>query len=111
MGEYLIRTNFQVHIKDAGKWYSWVVELESNQKVIVGAQEIPLSYVIRENDAPGQTERDTSEEKAVFAVPLTRIIYKQDNLTAHNIIFRNIADTLDAFTDVKPYIKKDNGRA
>ena len=28
----------------------------------------------------------------------------------HNIILRNIADTLDAFTYVKTYIKKDGGR-
>ena len=74
--------------------------------MIVGAQGIPLSYIIRENDAPDQTERDTWEEKAVLAVPLTRRLYKQDNLTVHNIILRNIADASDTFTYVKPYIKK-----
>ena len=47
---------------------------------------------------------------AVLAVPLTGRLYKQDNLTVHNIILRNIADASDAFTYVKPYIKKDDGR-
>ena len=79
--------------------------------MIVGAQLIPLSYVIRENNAPDQIERDTWEEKAVLEVPLTWILYKQYNLTLHNIILRNIADASDAFSYVKPFIKKDYGRA
>ena len=46
----------------------------------------------------------------MLAVPLTGRLYKQDNLTVHNIILRNIADTSDEFTSLKPYIKKDDGR-
>ena len=69
-----------------------------------------MSYLIRQNDVPDQTEQDTWEEKAVLAVPLTGRLYKQDNLTVHNIILCNIADASDVFTFVKPYIKKDDGR-
>ena len=79
-----------------------MVELESNLKMIVVTQVIPLSCVIRENDTPDQTERDTWEERAVLAVPLTGRVYKQDNLTVKNIISRNIADASDTFTYVKP---------
>ena len=86
------------------------MELESNLKIIVGAQGIPLSYVIRENDTPDQTERETWEEKSVLAVPLTRILYNQSNLTVHSIVLRNIDDSSDEFTYMKPYIKKDDGR-
>ena len=85
------------------------MELERNLKMIVGAQGIPLSYVIRENDAPDQKERDTKEEKAVLAVPLTGRLYNQDNHIVNNIILRNITDKSDAFTYVKPYIKNNNG--
>ena len=106
----MITTSFQVKTKSSRKWDCWVVELESKLKIIVGAQGIPLSYVIRENDAPDQKERNTWEEKSVLAVSITGRIYKQDNLMLHNIILRNIADTSDAFTYVKPYIKKDDGR-
>ena len=106
----MITTSFQVQLEAAGQWYRWVAELESNLKMIVGAQGIPLSYVIRENDTPDHTGRNTWEEKAVLADLLTMRLYNQDNLTVHNIILRNIADTSDAFTYVKPYIKKDNGR-
>ena len=82
-----------------------MVDLESKIKIIVGAKSITLSYVIRENNAPDQTECNTWEENSVLAVPLTRRLYKQDNLTVYNIIFRNIADTSDTFTYVNPYIK------
>ena len=80
----------------------------AHQSTYVGAQGITLYYVIWENYTPDQTERDTWEEKAVLASPLTGRTYKQDTITVHNIILRNIADT---FTYVKPYIKNDNGRA
>ena len=47
----------------------------------------------------------------MLTVPLTGRLYKQDNLTVHNIILRNIADASYSFTYVNPYIKKDDGRA
>ena len=40
---------------------------------------------------------------------LTGRLYKQYNLPVKNIILRNIADASDAFTYVKPFIKKDEG--
>ena len=92
LGNILITTSFQVQLKASGQWDLWVVDVESNLKIIVGAQGIPLSYVIRENDTTDQTERETWEEKSVLAVPLTMRIYKKNNLTVHNIILRNIAD-------------------
>ena len=52
------------------------MELKSNLKIILGAQGIPLSYEIRENDAPEQTEHNTREEQAMLAVPPTEILYK-----------------------------------
>ena len=106
----MITTSFQVQLEASRKWYRWVVELESNLQMIIGAQGIPLSYVIRVNDAPDQTELETWEEKAVLAVPITGRLYNKENLTVHNIILRNIADTSDKFTYVKPYIKKYDGR-
>ena len=102
--------SFQVQLEATGQWDRWVVELGSNLKMIVGAQGITLSYVIRENNSPDHTERDTWEEKAVLEVPLTTRLYNQDNLTVQNTILRNIADASDAFTYMKPYIKKDYGR-
>ena len=76
--------------------------------MIIGAQGILLSCVIRENEAHGQIELDIWKEKAVLSAPLTSRLYKQDNLTVYNIILHNIANTSDGFTYVKPYIKKYN---
>ena len=44
----------------------------------------------------------------MLAAPHKGNAYLQDKLTVHNIILRNIADVSDAFTYVKPYLKKDN---
>ena len=41
--EYLIITSFRVQLKAPRKWYRWVMEIESNLKIIVGEQGIPLS--------------------------------------------------------------------
>ena len=59
-------------------------------------------YLIRQNATPGK--------KVVLALPLTGRIYKQDNLTVNKILLRNIDDTSYAFTYVKTYTKKDDGR-
>ena len=57
----MIKTSFQVQLEAAEQWDRWVVELKINLKMIAGEQGIPLSYVIRENDAPDQRKRDTWE--------------------------------------------------
>ena len=46
----------------------------------------------------------------MLAAPHKGNAYLQDKLTVHNIILRNIADGSDAFTYVKPYLKKDDRR-
>ena len=107
----MITTSFQVQLEADRQWDCWVVELESNLKMIVGAQGIPLYKVIRDNDSPDHPECETWKEKSVLAVTLTGRIYKQDNLMAKNIILRNIAESSDELTYVKPYTKKGDGRA
>ena len=37
--------------------------------------------------------------------------YNIDKLSGHQIILRNVAEDLDAYTYMKPSIKKENGRA
>ena len=52
----------------------------------------------------------TWDLKATLGAPHEGPSFVQDNLTVHNIILGNISDGSDAFTYVKPHIKKDNGR-
>ena len=47
----------------------------------------------------------------MLSVPLIGRLYKQDNLTLNTIILRNISDASYAFTYVKPYINKEDGRS
>ena len=61
VAEYLITTSFQVQLEAVGQCDCWVVELESSLKMIVVAQGIPLSYVIRYFDARDQTEHNIQE--------------------------------------------------
>ena len=84
--------------------------MESYLKMIIGEKGIALSYVIREDDDPNLADQETWEYKVMLAAPNKGNSYLQDKLTVHNIILRNIADGPDAFTYVKPYLKKDNRR-
>ena len=84
--------------------------MESNLKIIIGAKGISLSYVIREDDYPNLANQETWEYRAMLAAPHKGNAYLQDKITVHYIILRNIADGSVAFTYVKPYLKKDDGR-
>ena len=109
-GESLITTAFQVKLETATQWDRWVNEFYSNLKMIIDAREIALSYVIRKDDDPNLEDQETWEYKAMLAAPREWNTYLQDKLTIHNIILRNITDGSNAFTYVKPYLRKDVGR-
>ena len=79
--------------------------------MIIGAKGISLSYIIQQEDDPDLSEQDTLDVKEMFGAPHTGANFDQDKLTVHNIILRNIAEGSDAFTYVKPHIRRDNGRA
>ena len=104
----MITTSFQVQLKTATQLDRWAIELESNLEMIIGAKGIALSYVIREDGDPNLADQETWEHKAMLAAPHKGNAYLQDKLMVHNIILRNIADGSDAFTYVKPYLKKDD---
>ena len=78
--------------------------------MIIVSKGIALSYIIREDDDTNLADQETWKYKAMLAVPHKGNAYLQDKLTVHNIILRNIADALDAFTYVKRYLKKDDRR-
>ena len=69
IGDSLITSSFQVQLETATQWDRWIVELESNLKMIIGSKGIGLSYIIRENDDPDLEERATWDLKATLGVP------------------------------------------
>ena len=52
-------SSFQVQLETATQWDCWIVELESNPKMIIGSKGIAISYIIQENDDPDLEERVT----------------------------------------------------
>ena len=107
-GESLITTELQVQLETSTQWDSWAIELERNLKMIKRAKGIALSYVIREDDDPNLADQETREYKAMLAAPQEGNSYLQDKLRVHNITLNNITDGSDAFTYIKPYLKKYN---
>ena len=106
----MIATAFQVQLEIATQSDKWAIELEINLKMIIGSKGIALSYIIREDDDPNLADQETWEYKAMLAAPHKGSAYLQDKLTVHKIILCNIVDGLNAFTYVKPYLNKDDGR-
>ena len=50
VGERLIKAVFLVKPETANQWDRWVVKLESNLNIIIGAKGIVLLYIIREEE-------------------------------------------------------------
>ena len=74
--------------------------------MIVGANGIALSNFIRHNSVLDHSNKLTWDEKSILAASQTGNKYKLDALVVHNIITRNISETSQAQTYIKPKIKK-----
>ena len=98
--ESLITNTFQVKIEMATQWDFWIIVLESNFKMIIGANEIALSYVILTKNTPEPTTQPTWEVKENLGAPHNGTAYVQDKFTLHNILLGNISDGSDSFTYV-----------
>jgi len=110
VGENLIGAEFTVQLKSRHQWERWLLELKTTLGAIIGAKGVPLTYVIRENDAPDLLGHQTWEAKAIAATTLRGREYVRDATTVHQIIIRNITEDSDAYTYVKPILKHENGR-
>ena len=109
-GEAMLTDDFQVKLESAIQWERWEIELNSHLKMIIGANGIALSYVIRDNSTPDHSNQGSWEEKARLAAPHSGSKYTMDKLAVHNIIARNISETSHAYTYIKPTIRQNDGR-
>ena len=78
--------------------------------MIIGEKGIALSYVIREDNTPNPKVFQPWESMATLVAHHDGSTYDQYKLTVHNIIIQNISNGSDAYTYIKPRIKRDNGR-
>ena len=109
-GESLVTNDFVTKLKNSAQWERWKVELKSTLSSIIGAKGVPLTYVIREDDAPKQDSSLTWDEKFELSVTLVGPEFNIDRKTVHLIILRNVAEDSDAYTYIKPKIRQEDGR-
>ena len=77
------------------KWTEWEPKFSNYLSTLIGMNGIPLSYVIRENDAPDRTGPHTSfTEECIACAPLTGVAYESDCSSVHQ--------SLVSFTTGKP---------
>ena len=106
----MITDDFQVKLDSALKWELWGIELNIHLEIIISANGIALSYVIRKYTILDHSKQETWEEKAHLAAPNTGNRYMMEKLVVHNIIKRNISETFHAYTYIKTKIRKNDGR-
>ena len=109
-GESYRDSTFNTKLKSAAQWEKWIEELESTLCQIIGVRGVPLSYVIKESDAPTFDPTVTYEEAVTEAMSLSGVEFTHDARTVHKIILKNIHEDSDAYTYVKPLIRHRDGR-
>ena len=92
------------------KWTDWEPKFVNYLSTMIGMNGVPLSYVIRENDAPDRTSTfpDFSEE-CIACAPLTGVGFQADNKTVHQSI---VAFTTGQTSEdwISPVLKDKSGR-
>ena len=109
-GKALITTEFQTKLVGRNQWERWSIELQSTLNGIIGVNGVPISYVIRREAQAGVDARGDWEKMAIAKSPLNGAKFVQDSRVVHQIISRNIAEESDAYTYIKPNIRKEDGR-
>jgi hypothetical protein len=100
-------------LKKAKDWISWSRGFVNFLATIHGHDGVPLSYVIRENEAPDYSlEQEPGfdfEQLAIASAPLTGLIFTNDARKVHQIL-RGLVQGELAENWIKPKEKKQNGR-
>jgi hypothetical protein len=73
--------------KDERKWPEWEKSYINYLSVIPGVNGIPLSYVVRENETPGEDEVYASlNERMIYRAPLEGQYYLADSRRVHQLL-------------------------
>ena len=92
------------------KWKSWEEKFVNYCRSQIGANGIPLSYVIRENDKPATEEQyDDFTTKTIACAPLEGEFYEADRLTVFNFLVSFTTDQPSGDW-IKSTLKYHNGR-
>ena len=97
------------------KWVAWEPKFVNYLSTLIGMNGIPLSYVIRENDAPSRTATHANfTEECIACAPLTGVGYESDRSAVHQALLsfttgqpsENWIKSLDQFKDGRRSMKK-----
>ena len=81
-------------------------ELSSNLSMIVGVQGVPLTYVIREDVIPYFDPNAPYDDAIIQGCLMSGPAFKIDAHTVHQIIHRNVHEDSDAYTYLKPLLRR-----
>ena len=76
-------------LQSESKWIDWESKFTNYLSTLMGVDQVPLSYVIRENDnppAPGTRTYASFVEETVACAPLAGTYYQADKGTVHQAI-------------------------
>jgi hypothetical protein len=109
-GEALSSVRIDPPLKSSAGWEGWMVAVEAALTLAHGSKGVPLSHVIREDEAPQPNGHATWELKAIHAAPLTGLDYEADQMTVHLFILNNVSEESDACTYIQPLLRRNDGR-
>jgi hypothetical protein len=110
--EGLASVRIEPPLKSSAGWEAWMISVGTALTLAYGSKGVPLSYVIRAQEAPDLTDlgQITWEESAVLGAPLTGLAYHADRMTVHLFILNNIGEDSDAYTYIQPILGRNDGR-
>ena len=104
-GESYLDSTFNTKLKSASQWEKWLEELNITLCQIIGVRGVPLTYVIRDNDAPNFDAGLPYDEAFINGMTLTGEEFKQDAPTVHKIILKNVHEDSLAGATCRPFGK------
>ena len=97
-------------LKESTRWEDWKNVFISHLRCKPGVKGYPLTYIIRDNDEPDTTPRESVLDLYVAAAPLSGRVFEQDARTVHNIIQSLIAGNRNAEGKLAPLVDDLDGR-
>ena len=97
-------------LKESTRWEDWKNVFISHLRCKAGVKGYPLTYIIRDNDTPDTSPKDSVLDLYVAAAPLNGRVFEQDTRTVHNIIQSLIAGNRNAEGKLAPLVDDLDGR-
>ena len=92
------------------RWEDFKPNFVAYLRLIPGRSGHPLSYVIRDNDAPDRTPNPNFLDDYVATAPLNGAAYQVDNATVHTMIQHLVSGNEEAESKIVSLVGTGNGR-